>query len=142
MRAAAGNFNDWSNVEVKRWIKLPAHLKPSEDLFACEVIGESMNEVIPGGSICLFRKYNGGTRIGKIVLVQYNSLPAEDIGQGYTVKEYRSTKHVKESEWKHESIILRPLSYDPSFEDIVLNEDQSENLRVLGVFEEVLSSSN
>jgi predicted helicase/SOS-response transcriptional repressor LexA len=140
LRAAAGRFNDWSEVEVKKWIKLPAHFKPSEDLFACEVIGESMNKVIPNGAICLFRKYDSGTRNGKIVLVQYNSLPAEDTGQGYTVKEYRSKKQVKETQWGHESIVLRPLSSDPSFEDIVLNEAQAENLRVLAIFEAVMTS--
>jgi len=140
LKAAAGNFKDWSEVEVKRWIKLPAHLKPSKDLFACEVIGESMNKVIPNGSICLFRRYDSGTRNGKIVLVQYNSLPAEDTGQGYTVKEYRSIKQVKETEWEHESIMLRPLSSDPAFKDIVLNKGQAEHLRVLAIFEEVLTS--
>ena len=140
MRAAAGNFIDWSRVEVSKWITLPAHIKPSKDLFACEVVGESMNRIIPNGSICLFRRYESGSRNGKIVLVQYNRIPAEDLGQGYTVKEYRSTKRITEEQWNHESIILHPLSTDPSFEDIILTEDQSTDLRVLAIFEAVLPS--
>lgn len=139
LRAAAGNFSDWSQVEIIKQIPLPAGIKPSKDLFACEVAGESMNRIIPNGSICLFRKYESGSRNGKIVLVQHNSLPAEDLGQGYTVKEYRSTKHNSEEQWKHESIILHPLSTDPSFQDIVLMDDQSTDLRVLAIFETVLS---
>lgn len=140
LRAAAGNFSDWSQVEIIKQIPLPARIKPSKDLFACEVFGESMNRIIPNGSICLFRKYESGSRNGKIVLVQHNSLPAEDLGQGYTVKEYRSTKHNSDEQWRHESIILRPLSTDPSFQDIVLKDDQSTDLRVLAIFETVLSS--
>ncbi len=142
LRAAAGSFNDWSQVEISKWITLPAHIKPSKDLFACEVVGESMNRIIPSRSICLFRKYEGGSRNGKIVLVQYNSLPAEDLAQGYTVKEYRSTKQHNEEQWRHESIILRPLSNDPSFQDIVLTEDQSTGFKVLAIFETVLSSNS
>jgi len=140
LRAAAGNFSDWSQVEIIRQIPLPAGIKPSKDLFACEVVGESMNRIIPNGSICLFRKYESGSRNGKIVLVQHNSLPTEDLGQGYTVKEYRSSKHDIEDQWRHESIILRPLSTDSSFQDIVLKDDQSTDLRVLAIFETVLSS--
>ncbi len=142
LKAAAGNFKDWSEMEVSKWIELPASIKPSKDLFACEVIGESMNRIIPNGSICLFRKYESGSRNGKIVLVQYNSLPAEDVGQGYTVKEYRSTKRVNDDQWSHESIVLRPLSSEPAFQDIVLKDDQSADLRVLGIFETVLTSSD
>jgi hypothetical protein len=51
-----------------------------------------MNKVIPNGSICLFRKYTGGTRNGKIVLVQHTSIQDYDFGSGYTVKEYHSKK--------------------------------------------------
>ncbi|OMP77978.1 hypothetical protein BW716_17245 [[Flexibacter] sp. ATCC 35208] len=115
---------------------------PVLDLFACEVVGESMNRIIPDRSICLFRKHESGSRNGKIVLVQYNSLPAEGLAGGYTVKEYRSTKQHKEEQWSHESIILRPLSTDPSFQDIVLTEDQSTGFRVLAIFESVLSSNS
>jgi predicted helicase len=142
LRATAGNFSDWSQIEISKWVTLPAHIKPSKDLFACEVVGESMNRVIPNRSICLFRKYESGSRNGKIVLVRHNSLPAEDLTQGYTVKEYRSTKLNKEEQWSHESIILRPLSTDPSFQDIVLMEDQTTDLRVLAIFENVLSSND
>jgi predicted helicase len=142
LRAAAGNFSVWSQVEVSKWITLPAHIKPSKDLFACEVVGESMNRVIPNRSICLFRKCESGSRNGKIVLVQYNNLPAEDLAQGYTVKEYRSTKRNEEEQWSHKSIILRPLSTDSSFQDIVLLEDQSIDLKVLAIFETVLSSND
>ncbi|WP_346316864.1 type ISP restriction/modification enzyme [Chitinophaga sp. YIM B06452] len=141
LKAAATNFDERPEVEVNRWVPLPAHIKPSKDLFAFEVVGESMNKIIPNGSICLFRRYDGGSRNGKIVLVRYNGLPAEDVEKGYTIKEYRSTKQINEDQWNHESIILRPLSSDPSFQDIVLVNDPSIDFKVLGIFEMVLPTN-
>ena len=60
LKAAAGNFSELQKVSDCEWIELPNRYKPAKDLFACEIIGESMNKVIPNGSICLFRKYSGG----------------------------------------------------------------------------------
>src|SRR6202012_2481969 len=58
LNAAAGSFSEIQNVSQDEvdWVKLPSHYKPSRDLFACKVLGESMNKIIPNGSLCLFRK--------------------------------------------------------------------------------------
>lgn len=74
LKAAAGNFSELQTVSDCEWIELPPRYKPSSDLFACTVIGESMNKVIPNGSICLFRKYFGGSRNGQIVLVELTGI--------------------------------------------------------------------
>ncbi|MDB5003492.1 MAG: hypothetical protein JWQ34_1717 [Mucilaginibacter sp.] len=140
LKAAAGNFSELQNVPVedRDWIKQPARFKPSEDLFACTVVGESMNKIIPNGSLCLFRKDNGGSRNGKIVLVGSTSIQDPDFGSSYTVKEYISTKKVDGDQWNHESIILKPRSYNPEYEDIVISEDELAYLQVIGLFECVL----
>ncbi|HLX52718.1 MAG TPA: DNA/RNA helicase domain-containing protein, partial [Aquella sp.] len=70
IKAAAGNFSKLQEAKDILWIKVPARYKSDKDLFACRVEGESMNKVIPNGSICLFRKYDGGSRNGRIVLVE------------------------------------------------------------------------
>lgn len=138
LKAAAGNFSEPQNVTDFDWIELPARYKPSKDLFACMVQGESMNKVIPNGSICLFRKYNGGTRNGKIVLVEHSSIQDSDFGSGYTVKEYRSKKNTQENKWVHQSIILAPLSFDTKYKEIELTEDELSSFKVIGFFECVL----
>ncbi|MBI2279927.1 MAG: DUF2075 domain-containing protein [Bacteroidetes bacterium] len=138
LKAAAGNFSEPQNVTDFDWIELPARYKPSKDLFACMVQGESMNKVIPNGSICLFRKYNGGTRNGKIVLVEHSSIQDSDFGSGYTVKEYRSKKNIQENKWEHQSIILAPLSFDTKYQEIELTEDELSSFKVIGFFECVL----
>lgn len=145
LRASAGNFselqnvNDFEgNVNDFEWVKLPSRYKSSKDLFACQVDGDSMNKVIPNGSICLFRKYSGGSRNGKIVLVEHTSIQESDFGSGYTVKEYRSTKNIGNDEWSHQSITLKPLSYNSEYREIEISEDELNSLKVIGIFECVL----
>lgn len=138
LKAVAGNFSDLQKVEDCEWISLPKTYKPSRDLFACKVVGESMNRIIPNGSVCMFRKYTGGSRDGKIVLVEHTRIQNPDFGSGYTVKEYRSKKKTEGELWSHESIILKPLSFDSEFQDIILEEDELSSLKVIGIFECVI----
>ncbi len=139
LQVAAGNFGDIQRVEDAEWIPVPLGYKPSLDLFACRVVGESMNRVIPNGSLCLFRKYVGGSRNGKLVLVESTELQDPDTGSRYTIKEYQSRKTYGEEGWQHESIILKPLSIDPRYKEIVLDGDDSFALKVIGIFEKVIS---
>jgi len=141
LKAAAGEFlaNEKIDERDYDWAKIPSHIKPSKDLFACTVHGESMNKIISNGSVCLFRKYSAGSREGKIVLAQHYGIQDSDNGSGYTVKEYHSTKENKNNEqWQHSSIKLKPLSTDTSFEAIDITEDDLEEFKVIGVFECVL----
>ncbi len=138
LKVAAGNFSELQTVDDCEWIALPTTYKPSQDLFACKVIGESMNKIIPNGSICMFRKYSGGSRDGKIVLVEHTNIQDPDFGSGYAVKEYRSKKTMENELWSHESIILKPLSDNIAYQDIILEEEELSSLKVIGVFECVL----
>ncbi len=138
IEAAAGGFSNPRLPDDYKWIKLPSHIKASEHLFACKVVGESMNLKIKNGSICLFAKDEGGSRNGKIVLASHANIQDKDQGAGYTVKEYLSKKTVTADNWKHEEIILRPNTSDPSFTDIVLANDELSDLKILGIFKEVL----
>jgi hypothetical protein len=40
--------------------------------------------------------------------------------------------------WTHESIILKPLSDNIEYQDIILAEDELSSLKVIGVFECVI----
>ena len=138
LKVAAGEFGELQQLEDVEWLNIPEKFKPSKDLFACQVIGESMNKVIPNGALCLFRKYSGGSRNGQIVLVENTNMHDSDFGSCYTVKEYESKKYQDESGWKHQSIILKPLSTDSSYENIVLEDDDLTTFKVIGTFECVL----
>ena len=139
LRAAAGTFSDLRTVPDCEWIELPPGYTPSKELFACTVIGESMNKVIPNGSICLFRRYSGGSRNGQIVLVEHTNIQDPDFGSRYTIKEYQSKKIFEGESWLHESITLKPLSHDSEYKGIEIPEDELSQLKVLGIFECVIN---
>lgn len=138
LEAAAGGFSDTQQPEVLEWIKLPRHFTVAEDLFASKVVGESMNKIIPNGSIALFRKYHYGSRNGKIVLVQSSDIQDPESRASYTVKEYESKKIMGEENWQHESILLKPKSFDAHFTPILLQKDTLQDFKVIGVFEGVI----
>ncbi|MDX3916322.1 MAG: DUF2075 domain-containing protein [Pseudosphingobacterium sp.] len=138
LAVAAGDFSDAQTVGEVQYVLLPHNMYDTNDLFACKVVGESMNRIIPNGSICLFRKYSGGSRNGKIVLASATAIQDADFGSYYTIKEYSSKKIVSEGGWQHEKIILNPLSYDDKYKPIVLEEDTLTDFKVIGIFERVL----
>lgn len=138
IKAAAGSFSEEQVQENIHYIKLPEDVHYTDDLFACEVVGGSMNKVIPDGSICLFRKYNGGSRNGKVVLAAATAIQDADFGSNYTIKEYNSKKIIHEEGWEHEEIMLSPLSYDKGYNPIVLKEDALTDFKVIGIFERTL----
>jgi DUF2075 family protein/predicted GIY-YIG superfamily endonuclease len=138
LQAAAGDFSELQTLGGFKWIELPQYVRFSEDYFACKVVGESMNKIIPNYSICLFKKYRGGSRNGRIVLAQATEIHDNNFGAGYTVKEYQSTKNLNDTSWSHKSITLNPQSLDKSFEPIILSEDGLEDFNVIGIFEMVL----
>ncbi len=136
LEIAAGSFSDQQSVQNVTYIELP-DLKRNEDYFVCRVVGESMNKIIPNGSLCLFKKYTGGSRNGLIVLVEGSEIHDTDSGANYTIKEYSSKKSTDEEGWRHEEIILKPLSTEP-YEPIVLRDEEIMNFQVIGVFVKVL----
>lgn len=139
IQVAAGNFSKLQAVENNKWVEIPAFINFTEDYFACRVVGESMNKIIPNNSICLFKKYRGGSRNGRIVLAESTGIQDKDFGSGYTVKEYQSTKVSNDDSWLHNSITLTPQSLDKSFEPIMLKDDELEDFKVIGIFEMVLT---
>ncbi|MCH5686970.1 DUF2075 domain-containing protein [Niabella sp. W65] len=138
LRAAAGTFSAEQHPEDVDTVAIPDKYKTINGLFACTVTGESMNKVIPNGSVCLFSRYTGGSRNGKIVLVELTDRQDPESGSTYTVKEYRSTKTINEEGWEHESITLKPLTNADGYKDIQLSGSELYHLKVIGVFEQVL----
>jgi DUF2075 family protein len=132
---AAGDFSDTQQSDVAGWFEVPNKYKhPGRDYFVCKVVGESMNKIIPNGSLCLFKKYQGGSREGLVVLAAHYEIQDADFGAGYTVKEYHSEKKVGAESWEHQSIVLKPLSDDDSFKPIQLSHSATEELKTVGVF--------
>lgn len=137
LRIAAGSFSELQQQETNQFIEVEQGSN-LHNYFACQVVGESMNRIIPNGSICLFRKYDGGSRNGLITLVESTHFTDSESGSRYTIKEYLSKKSLREDGWHHEEIHLLPKSHDDSFEPIILTDDELMDFKVLGVFVRVV----
>ncbi|MCH8553114.1 MAG: DUF2075 domain-containing protein [Natronospirillum sp.] len=134
LQAAAGSFGELQQVNQEDWAAVPPGTRLTEDYFACKVVGESMNRIIPNGALCLFRRDPGGSRNGKIVLVEFSDTIDSDSGSRYTVKEYESTKTEDEQGWKHQRILLKPRSFNAEFKTIEVSDDPDLHFRVVGEF--------
>ena len=97
-----------------------------------------MNRVILNGSVCLFKKYMGGSRNGKIVLVENFDYQDPDYNSAFTVKTYSSEKNIVDDSWEHTTIVLRPNSYDQSYKNLIIDEKTGADMRVVGEFVKVL----
>lgn len=135
--AAAGTFSELQSEKDYTLIEGPEN-NSNNDYFACKIIGESMNRVIPNGSICLFKPYTGGSRNGKIVLVENMDIQDPDSNSAFTIKTYSSEKVFTEDGWGHTSIVLRPNSFDKSYQDIIITEENAGSMKVVGEFVKIL----
>jgi SOS-response transcriptional repressor LexA len=128
LRSAAGKFLENADVEPEGWEELRPTRRPTKKMFAAHIQGTSMVPIIPDGSVALFTTEVGGSRQGRLVLV-------EEQGSRYTLKRYTSQKVASGAEWRQAQIILEPLNneHDP----IVLTEDETR-YRVIAEFLEVL----
>jgi len=136
--AAAGSFSDLQSDRDFTSIAAPSFIKNTNDFFACKILGESMNRVIPNGSICLFKLYSGGTRNGKIVLIENRDIQDEDFNSAFTVKTYSSEKIVTEEGWSHTSIQLLPNSYDDMYVPIKISEENGGSMKIIGEFVSII----
>jgi len=142
LRAAATRFGEeFDQAEVSEpeaWLRLPRGLRLTAGMFVAQVVGRSMEPLIPDGSYCVFRSPVVGSRQGKRLLIEQTggSGAATDLASRYTVKRYTSRKTTNtDGTWQHESIRLEPLN--PEFEAFELAEG---DFRVIGEFVQVLQS--
>lgn len=136
--AAAGTFSEKQSEKDFTLIEGPEN-STYGDYFACKIVGESMNRVIPNGSICLFKPYTGGSRNGKIVLVENIDIQDQDFNSAFTIKTYSSEKVITDEGWEHTTIILRPNSFDTSYKNIIINEENGTEMRVVGEFVSIIN---
>jgi hypothetical protein len=93
-----------------------------KDMFVAQVVGMSMEPVIPDGAYCLFCSQVEGSRLGRTAVVLLRDSPDPETGQRFTVKRYESEKAVSEDgTWRHVRVLLKPINRD--FEPIELTCD-------------------
>jgi hypothetical protein len=137
LEAAASEFGPSAAADCLGWIPTPTGVKGDERFFVSQVIGKSMEPLIPDGSYCVFRRDVAGSRGGKVLLVQHRGISDPETGGSYTVKEYRSLKveapgSDEDPSWHHTAIRLVPRNRD--FHAIWINPDQVDDVRVIAEF--------
>jgi len=134
LTVAAGKFLENQEVTGESWVEAPPDLKLTREMFLARIAGQSMEPLIPDGSLCVFRAGVTGSRQGRLVLVEALGRGAND---RYTVKRYRSEKGENaDGEWDHRRIRLEPLN--PQFEAWDLDPEDEGSLRVIAEFVRVL----
>lgn len=130
---------DRVNIGQYQWVELPDSFRIRPGLFVAKVVGESMNKRIPNGAWCLFSVKPGGTRQGKVVLVNHRSIDDPETGGHFTIKTYESEKAATvDGSWRHRRITLKPESTDPSWKPLVFDDDSAGELVVIAEMVAVL----
>lgn len=137
LQAVATAFKEQPTPNIKGWKPMPDKRHLKEDMFIAQVVGKSMEATIPDNSWCLFRPDQGGSRNGKIVLVESRHIADPETMKSYTIKRYFSEKIVTEDTFRHIKIILRP--DNKVFKDIVLENVPGDDFCVVAEFIAVLA---
>lgn len=111
LKAAAGAFSDPQHIEDDgwEWTAVDSKHRLHSGMFVAQVVGKSMEPVIPDGAYCLFAAPVTGTRQGKTVLVQLLDATDPETGERYTVKRYESPLgfHHLILRWRSTRVALR-----------------------------------
>jgi len=133
LQAVATAFSEEQKAELLGWKKIDARKNLDKHMFIAQVIGKSMEPTITSGSFCIFRYDQGGSRNGKVVLVESHQVTDPETYQKFTVKRYRSEKEkLEDDQWRQKKIILSP--DNKKFKDIVLENVSGDDFRVVAEF--------
>ncbi len=140
LKAAAGAFSEDQYItegDGFEWVEIDTRHKLRPGMFVAQVVGRSMEPMIPNGAWCLFRAGVDGTRQGKTVLVSLLDELDPETGQSFTVKRYTSRKAESGDSWEHTRIVLKPAN--PEFAAIELDGSDGDRLKVVAEFLEVVA---
>ncbi|MBC2710642.1 MAG: DUF1998 domain-containing protein, partial [Desulfosarcina sp.] len=139
LKFAAGAFSDPQHFDHDswEWVEIDTHRRIRPGMFVAQVVGKSMEPLIPDKSYCLFSTPVTGTRQDRTVVVQLSDEVDPETGERYTVKIYKSEKIASDDGgWRHLKIILKPRN--PDFTPIELTCEDEGKIEVVAEFLEVL----
>lgn len=139
VRAACGYFEISEQPEAEGWVDVSSlPFKPNEDMFIVHAKGDSMLPKIKDGDLCVFERYQGGSREGEIVLSQANEY-FNEYGGKYTIKKYHSEKMVNEEGVEvHSKIELQPLN-TKNFQFIEIPDNAETQYATIGILKYIIS---
>jgi hypothetical protein len=133
LQAVATAFSEEQKPELLGWKKIKTRKTLDKHMFIAQVVGRSMEPTIRDGSYCIFRFDQGGTRNGKVVLVESRQVTDPETNQKFTVKRYHSEKEkVEVDQWRQKKIVLSPDNKE--FDDIILENVSEGDFHVVAEF--------
>lgn len=146
LRIAAGAFTPEQATlpglfEADDWVVPRTSRRLAEGMFVAQVRGDSMQPTIPSGSYCLFRKAEGVSQEGRIVLVQHNGIWDPVYAGGYTVKKLH-TERLDEPDADLPRTRVELCSLNPDYPPIEMVVVDERELRVVAELVEVLGLDN
>lgn len=137
LKAAAGAFSephgviegDWDWVEVETSRKL------REGMFVAQVVGRSMEPLIPDGAYCLFASPVEGSRDKRILLLRLRDQVDPESGERFTVKQYSRSPH-DEGVWRRFEVTLKPQNRE--FPPLTVVAEDDDAIDVVAEFLEVV----
>ena len=141
LKAAAGEFGEPKTLRDEEWdldwVEIDTGRRLRKGMFVAQVLGKSMEPMIPDGAYCLFCSQVEGTRQGRTVVVLLRDTTDPETGQRFTVKRYESEKAVSEDgTWRHIKVLLKPVNKD--FNPIELTCEDEGSVVVVAEMLEVL----
>jgi type I restriction enzyme R subunit len=135
LKAAAGAFSADQTPEPDGWVEFGSRRALTREMFVAQVVGKSMEPLIPDGSWCLFTREVAGSRYGRTLLIQ--SSEWNDLGGGFTIKKYgRPPQDTSDGESRTGVVLLNPAN--PGFEPISIDDESADSIRVAAEFLQVI----
>lgn len=138
IKVAAGAFSDEGpqTTQPEGWVEIPHHRNLS-DYFVTRISGNSMLPSIPDGSLCLFRKYRGGSRQNRIFLIKSRGLKDPESDEAYVVKRYKRMTKIDDHD-DRDQVVIHLISDNKDYPPIILMASTEELVSTLAEFVEVL----
>ncbi len=124
LAVAAGVFSESQSPEPIGWAQVNARRSLDSTMFLAQVVGRSMEDAVPDGSYCLFRRFEAGAAPsavaldGRRVVVELREDMESDMGGRYTLKRWKVAKldadgGAAEIELRPDNKSYRPLRMRP-----------------------------
>lgn len=126
LEAAAGGFSGEQAPEPDGWAEIEGERAFGEGHFLARIRGRSMEPRLRDGSWCLFRRHVGGSRDGRILLVELREASDPETGGRYTVKVYRRDPAAREQEAEERRATIRLEPLNPEYAAIPVMDPEAD----------------
>jgi len=133
LKVAASGFSDGQLPNFEEWVEVNASQPLRKGMFIAQVVGRSMEPLIPDGAYCLFQFKAPQVRRDLVGLFQLHSAEDPELGGRFTVKRLKLSTQVDEGEGWRRVVTLFP--ENPAYEPIVVGDD---DVKFVAEFLEVL----